>query len=420
MTRRWLLLSLAALAIGNAWGTPKLLYRSLEAEAATEYQTGDGQFGPGFVRLIARAELALTDRLTGKLVASPCAGPYRMQPEGVTQCTTERLLEELTLGGAYSGFDFSLGRQVITQGNTEGFILLDRYNGRDFCRFARVDVQNKLPNWIARGRASLNGDASLSLTFAPYSGQSRLPRQGSYCDDEFHDAGRFANLHDPENDSLSAWAGGAELAVSRDRWSATLNVMSTQEDSFVLKTLPRLEKTRPRTLWLGGTASTTLGGIVLRGEFAFSPEREFTLLPQALGGLLRQGIGTDGVDKRWNLLASVGLEARHDDWYWALQYFLDHAEGGPALVRDADSSHMMSLRTRKTFANETIAFDSFAIVDMDYSDLALRASLSYDIDEDTAVTLGGTAYASMGRNAGLFGHYVGRESLFLKLRRTLF
>jgi hypothetical protein len=420
MARPWLAPLLAPIlcACGDASGAPKLVYGSVESEAASEFQSGDGQFGPSYLRLIGRAELALTESLTAKAVVSPCGGPYSAQPKGVTECSPKRLIEELTLGGVYEGFDFSVGRQIVTQGNTEGFILLDRYNGRDFCRFARLDVQNKLPNWIARGRA-FSGPLTFAATFAPFSANSRLPAPGSYCDDAFHDPGRFDRFSDPENDRLEDWAGGGEFAVTRDSWSAALNLMSTREDIFVLKTVPLPEKTRPRTLWLGGTASATFGGIVLRGEVAFAPERAFTLDPAALGGLFLRGIQTNGVDERWNLLASVGVEGRNDDWYWALQYFHDRVENGPALTRDAEA-HFASLRIRKSFLNDRVTLDSFAVMDISYSDLGIRASVSYEFDEETKVEVGGTAYADMGNDPGLLGNYAGRESLFVKLRRTLF
>jgi hypothetical protein len=415
-----LLLGLFALLLaGAAWGAPKLLYGSVESEAATEYQVGDGQFGPSYLRLIGRAEVAMTEQLTAKALVNPCLGPYSTHPKGVTECAVYRWLEELSINGVYDGFDFSIGRQVITQGNTEGFILLDRYNGRDFCRFSRLDVQNKLPNWLARGRASLSDSASLSLTFAPFSAVSYLPQAGSYCDDRFHDAGRFNTLRDPENDSLADWAGGGELAFTHDSWSATLNALSMKEDIFVLETVPAPQKIRPRTLWLGGTAAASLGPVVLRGELAFSPDRAFTLAPQAVGGLLRRGLATDGAEGRWNVLASLGLEGRNDEWYWALQYFLDRVEAGPALTRELES-HLASLRVRRSFLNERLALDGFAVLDMSYSDFAIRVQASYEIDEKTQIAIGGTAYADMGGDPGLLGSYVGRESLFLKLRRTLF
>jgi len=406
-------------SMAGAWDMPKLAYRSLELEGATEYQVGDGQFGPSFMRLIGRAEWALNDKLTAKVMVSPCAGPYSTHPKGVTQCAMYRLIEELTLSGVYEGFDFSFGRQIITQGNTEGFVLLDRYNGRDFCRFARLDTQNKLPNWLAKGRASLGGPTSFSLTFAPFSPQSYLPQTGSYCEDRFHNVGRFNGLYDPENNGIGDWGGGGELAFSHDSWSATLNAMSVKEDIYVVETVPMLQKTRPRTFWLGGSASAPLGTVILRGELAFAPDRDFTLNPAVLGGLLKRGVSTNGVDGRWNLLTSMGLEGRNDDWYWALQYFFDRVGGGPSLVRDVQS-HMASLRIRRAFLNDRITLDSFAVLDVSYSDFAIRAQVSYEIDEATSMAIGGTAYANMGHDEGWLGSYAGRESLFLRLRRTLF
>lgn len=418
----WLSLGTIVLLLfvcSESMGAPKLVFSSLEVEAADEFQVGNNSFGPGFLRLIGRAELALTENLTAKAMVSPCGGPYRTRPEGVTQCAVYRLIEELTLNGDYNRFSFSVGRQVVTQGNTEGFILLDRYNGRDYCRFTRLDVQNKLPNWMARGKASLGDSTSLTLTYAPFSGQSYLPQAGSYCEDSFHGLGQFSYLHDPNNNSFSDGAGGAELAFSHDRWSATLNVMSTMEDLYTLKTIPLPQKDKSRTLWVGGTSTVSLGPVIVRGEIAFSPSRDFTMTPSAAMGRLMRGGVTNGVDQRWNLLAAFGIEGRNDEWYWALQYFDDRIGSGDALVRD-EESHYLSLRFRRAFLNDRIALDSFTVFDIDYSDLAIRATVSYEFNEKTTVMIGGTGYVDFDHNTGWFGSYEGRESVFVKLRRTLF
>lgn len=415
--RAAVLLFLVSLVTNDAVGEVELAYSSVEAEAASEYQVGDRRFGPSFIRLIATAEFAITDDLTVKTVVSPCIGSYSTeQPEGVTQCSRERLVEELTLSGIGDGFDFSIGQQIITIGNSEAFMLLDRFNGRDLCRFARLDTQNKLPNLIAQGRI-FSGASTFSLTFAPFSGESQLADTNGYCADRFNDFGRFEHLDAPENKSLNDWAGGLEYAVTHDNWGATLNVISTREDLFVLETLPALNKTRPRTLWIGGTASATFGGIVVRGEIAYAPERRFSLAPEAVGTLATRGIATNGVDERWNLLTLIGLETRKGDWYLALQYLNDRVTGGPDLVRDSET-HTASMRVRRTFANERLAINSFAVLDMDYRDFAIRISGVYELNDDTEIEVGGTVYADFGNEPGYLGSYEGRESLYIQLRWT--
>jgi hypothetical protein len=407
----------ASIASSTASAAPELVYTALEAEAAGEYQVGDQAFGPGFLRLTGTAEVAFTEALSGKATISPCLGPYSRQPEGVTQCSPERIVEVLTLNGVGERYDFSLGRQIVTVGNTEGFVMLDRFNGRDLCRFARLDTDNKLPNWLARARA-FAGDATLTLTYAPYSAESELPEPGSYCADTFTGLSQFDDLSDPDSDTWSDWAGGAELAITRDRWSASLDAISTREELFGIQTLPTLRKTRPRTLWLGGNWSVTLADIVLRGEVAYTPQREFTLTPAATGQLLMQGLGTDGTEERWNLSTVIAVEMRPGDWYWSLQYFDDQIQGGPALVVDR-RGRMLSLRVNRTFANERFALSTFSVLDLEYQDFAIRAALAYEINASTTFEIGGTAYADNGSETGLFGSYAGRGSLFATLQRRL-
>lgn len=395
----------------------ELTYSAFAVEAASEYQVADRHLGPGLVRFIAQAEVALSEDVTAKAVISPCLGSYSAEAESGTQCAKGRLVEELILKGGDSAMDFSLGRQIVTQGNTEGFVILDRFNGRDMCRFARLDIQNKLPNWIAKGRAFW-GDNSFAMTFAPFSAESEIPDPTGYCNDRFHDLGRFAAQENPDNNSIADWAGGAEWALNRDSWSTTFNVLSTREDLFVLELLPSWKKIRPRTLWLGGSTSATLNNIVLRGEIAFAPERDFTIDPNALSSVLMSGMNTNGIEKRWNLLSVIGAELQRGDWYWALQYYDDRVASDTnesRLVRDLES-HFASLRVRRTFANEEVVLNSFAIWDMDYRDFAVRASVTYEFNVNTTLELGGTLYADFGGTPGLFGSYDGRESVFMNLR----
>lgn len=412
MMNRWKLLWLP-MGFINPVVALELSYSSITAETLWEYQVADHHLEPGLLRFIAQGEVALTDALKAKAIVSPCLGSY--SADGF-QCASSRLLEELTIAGSDADMDFVVGRQIVTQGNTEGFIVLDRFNGRDMCRFLRLDIQNKLPNWLAKGRVSWD-DNTVAITLAPFSATSTIPNPDGYCNDAFHDLGRFAELTDPGNDSITDWAGGVEWALNRDSWSTTVNVMSTKEDLFVLEMVPQLLKTRPRTSWLGGTVSTTLGDVVLRGEVAFAPARDFTIAGAAVAELLRHSIPTSGVMERWNVISVIGAELQHDDWYAALQYYDDRVEGGVPLVRD-QVAHLASLRMRRTFYNEQAILNSFIIVDMDYRDLALRTAISYEFTANTLGEVGYTWYADFGNNGGLFGSYAGRESLFMNLKAT--
>ena len=104
-------------------------------------------------------------------------------------------------------------------------------------------------------------------------------------------AGGFDFVPDPRNDSLEAWAVGAEVSLQRDEYELSLDIMSMREADFVLKTFPSLAKTRPRTLWLGGSGSISVGDHgVLRTEVALSPRRSFTLDPAETALLARTGV----------------------------------------------------------------------------------------------------------------------------------
>ena len=403
--------------IETVLAAPTLSYAAAELETGGGYRPGEPPVDAAYARFIGTLEVALTGTLGARAVVAPCLGAYIDTPDSVGDCSPHRLIEHMSVDGFGAEYDFSIGRQVVSLGNTEGFVLLDRLNGRDYCRFARLDTDNKLPNGLARGRV-FAGPATFTLLYAPFSPESRTPASDGYCADRYNDPGGLDHLSPPDHEGLSDWAGALGFGLDLDRWNFTLNLLSTREDVFVLRTAPTFEKTRPRTHWLGGSASTTLGDFVLRGEWAYAPERAFTLTSAETLARVMRGETTDGTEERWNLLGSLGLELRDGDWFWALQYFRDQVENGADLSRRR-LQEMVSLRTRVGFANDRVELSVFAIADLTAQDLAFNVVVDYEINDSVRLEAGGTLYSDYAGAAGYFGEYAGRESFFLRLNWTL-
>ena len=396
---------------------PTLSYAAAELETGSEYQLGDQRAGSDYIRFIGTVEAALTGSLEARAVVAPCLGAYTDAPTSVADCSPHRLIERLTLDGFGDAYDFSIGRQVVTLGNTEGFTILDRLNGRDYCRFARLDTDNKFANDLLRGRV-FAGPATFTLHYAPFSPESHMPASDGYCADRFNDPGGLDHLSPPANDRLADWAGAVGFGLDLDRWSFALNLLSTREDLFVLQTAPAPVKTRPRTHWIGGVASTTVGRFVLRGEWAYAPQRDFTLTSAETLARLARGEATDGTESRWNLLGSLGLELRDGDWFWAFQYFRDEVGEGAELSRSR-LREMVSLRMRAGFDNDRAGLSLFAVADLTDRDLGFNAVFDYAINDAVRLEVGGTVYSDYADAAGYFGRYAGRESFFLRLHWML-
>ena len=243
-----------------AAAAPDYLAVTTELEVAGNTRTGEVDHQEG--GLTVRLEEQLTDRTHATLVAT--AAGRRSRPRDGHPAGTETFfegrsrIETLTLSHVGDDFDVVAGNQVLSVGRADAFQLLDRFNGRDMCDFVRLDLDFKKPNPIVQVRM-FRDDLTVRLIAAPFSADNDIADDRGSCADVLTNAGGFDFVPDPRNDSLEAWAVGAEVSLQRDEYELSLDIMSMREADFVLKTFPSLAKTRPRTLWLGGSGSISVG-----------------------------------------------------------------------------------------------------------------------------------------------------------------
>ena len=400
-----------------AAAAPDYLAVTTELEVAGNTRTGEVDHQEG--GLTVRLEEQLTDRTHATLVAT--AAGRRSRPRDGHPAGTETFfegrsrIETLTLSHVGDDFDVVAGNQVLSVGRADAFQLLDRFNGRDMCDFVRLDLDFKKPNPIVQVRM-FRDDLTVRLIAAPFSADNDIADDRGSCADVLTNAGGFDFVPDPRNDSLEAWAVGAEVSLQRDEYELSLDIMSMREADFVLKTFPSLAKTRPRTLWLGGSGSISVGDHgVLRTEVALSPRRSFTLDPAETALLARTGVPTDGTDERWNLLVLLGYEFELADWTTDVQLFADVVDPGPKLLRN-DVGSFASLRLHKTFMHARLSFALFSIYDLVDHDIVVRPELSYEASDRLTLTVGLVHYDDLDGEPGIFGTFEDRPQVFAGLR----
>ncbi|MGB0659834.1 MAG: hypothetical protein ACPGNV_06600 [Mangrovicoccus sp.] len=366
-----------------------------------------------------RLEEALGDRLSFTFEGH-LAGRLWEQPGGAgrwRENTSE--VETATLTWIGDGVDMVAGQQIVSLGRTDGLVLLDRLNGRDYCDLARLNVfDDKRPNGIieARGYAGNWGFRALA---APLSGRSDFADPRSSCYDSFNDPAALSAVQDPGlNDPASDWAAAAEISLETDAVGLALTALSTREDSFTLATYPEFAKDRPRVFWFGGSGSASVLGAVLKAELAYSPARVFTLTQEETMARLMAGQTSDGTQERWNALGMLGLAFEIRDWSFDAQYVLDQVESGAALSRD-ETLRYATLNLRRGFLNDTLNFSLFGLYDFTYEDTALRPEISYQFNDRLTLDAGAVLYEDAGNRTGFFGSYDGGDLVFVGLSYQL-
>lgn len=401
----------------SALAAPDYFAMTTEIEIAGNTRTGEADHQEG--GLTIRLEEQVTNQTHATLVATAAgrrSHPRDGHPEREQAFFEGRArIETLTLSHVGDDFDVVIGNQVLNVGRADAFQLLDRFNGRDMCDFARLDLDFKQPNQIVQVRM-FRDDLTIRLIAAPFSAENDVANDRSSCADALTNAGRFDYVPDPHNDALEAWAAGAELSLQRDEYELSLDIMSMREADFVLKTFPEFHKVRPRALWLGGSGSVSVGDDgVLRTEVALSPRRSFTLDPAETALLARNGVPTDGTDERWNLLGLLGFEFEHEDWTTDIQFFADVVDGGPRLLRN-DFGSFGSLRLYKTFMHARLSTQLFAVYDLVDDDIVVRSDLSYEASDRLTLTAGLVVYDDLDAQPGIFGTFENRPQVFAGLQ----
>ena len=364
----------------------------------------------------------LTDELTFSADVTAWARRYfprdRLSFGDGSFADTEVEADTFALTWQGSGFDVTAGSQIVALGQTDGFVLLDRMNGRDMCEFSRLEIDNKDPGRLVEARA-FSGDHSFRLIVGE-SGTNDYAEPRSYCEDTFIRPNSASALDDPADDFDFGddWAGAVEYKFVRDTFEFSLDVVSVREADFVLSTYPSFGKLRPRTTWFGGSASATLGSGVIRGEVAYAPDRAVTLDTAETMKLAIAGAFTDGTEKRANTLVSIGYEFDIFGWTVDQQLFLDHVERGRDLVREQDQ-FFSSMRLRKTLFNDKIDFQLFLVADLKVSDIAVRTVGEYQINDSLRLNLGGVFYSDHGSDTGFFGSFDGRSVAFVGIELEL-
>lgn len=324
----------------------------------------------------------------------------------------ELIIDELTASYLGDQFDIVIGIQVQPIGKVDAFQVLDRLNGIDMCRFARLDLDYKRANPMAQVRF-FQDNITIRGIFAPFSPENEVADFRASCADTLTNAATFGAVPDPGNDEPADWAGALELTLVEDEFDVGLHVLTLKEADFVLSTFPTFAKDRPRVLWFGASFATGVLDGVLRTELGFTPKRRFTLDPAETFGLVASGTQTDGTDERWNGLGLVGYEYSYDDWTADLQLLADIVEGGSQLVRP-ELAGFASLRLRKAFLNDRLASQLFSVYDLTNQDIAVRLELTYELQDGLNLQFGYVHYGDLAKDAGFFGTFDGRSEVFLK------
>ncbi|MEA1876509.1 MAG: DUF1302 family protein, partial [Bacteroidota bacterium] len=155
----------------------------------------------------------------------------------------------------------------------------------------------------------------------------------------------------------------------------------------------------------GGSFSTEIFGVVLRGEAAYYNGKHFqTQDPVAVEAL---------VEKDY-LHYLVGMDFSIKDVKFSTQFIqetiLDYDEN----MLNEEVQNTMTFLARYDMFRETLHLDIFAYIGLTNEDALIRPKITYDFDDSFSILLGSNIF--VGDEKGRFGQYKDNSMVYLKLK----
>lgn len=155
---------------------------------------------------------------------------------------------------------------------------------------------------------------------------------------------------------------------------------------------------------IGGSVSTELNGIVVRGETAYYMGKYFSSNDPSLSeGVIQKNyihslIGFDGT--LWGLTMSAQLISK---------IILDYDS---QIVSD-EVDNTITLLVRKDLWRETLHLELFSYVGLNNSDALIRPKITYDLDDGVKIIAGANWFIG---SAGTFGNYDANDMVYTKVQ----
>ena len=327
-------------------------------------------------------------------------------------------LREVYLDIFFDAMDFRLGKQQIIWGKADGVFITDIISPKNLSEFLLPDFDE-----IRMGVTALKADYYLgnntleavwipafTATVAPDSGSiwyktSSFPITPSfdYSQKEvtpslensefFAKFSAMTSLIDFEVMAGYAWDDDPAIHVQKTVDQATMQLSS-------ITVTPR----HHRLGICGGSFSTTLGPVVLRGESAYYSGKYFQTEDMT---------ATDGLTEKNYLHYLMGVDFNIGEFLISTQFIqqaiLDYDDD---IVNDEFENTATVLLSR-TFLRETLKLELFSYIGLNNKDALIRPKLTYDFTDGFQFLLGANIFTGA---EGRFGQYDDNDMIYLKVK----
>ncbi len=336
-------------------------------------------------------------------------------------------LREVYLDMYFNNTDIRIGKQQIIWGKGDGVFITDIVSPKDLNEFLLPDFDEIRTGITALKLNQYVGNQTFELVYIPAftatvfpeatSIWSRTPAFPAPVTEDYSEKAVPATL---ENSEVFAKVSGILPFMDYELmggylWDDDPSLHITPEFTGPPPTLTGVTLTpqHHRLSVVGGSFSTELAGMVLRGEGAYYQGKQFLAMNA-------MDYPIDLIEKDY-LHYLLGLDFSIGSTRFSSQFIQQAIMDYDDLIVQEDAVNTVTFLANRTFLRETLTAQLFGYVGLNKSDALIRPTLSYDLADGFEILGGANIFVKdadivEGEDPGQFGYFDDNDMLYMKVK----
>ncbi len=329
-------------------------------------------------------------------------------------------MREIYMDMYFENFDIRIGKQQIVWGKADGVFITDIVSPLDLSEFLLPDFDEIRIGVIAAKIDYYVGNGTFEAIIIPQFTPTQTPGSGSIWNitPEFPAPPTF----DWSKSNVEASLQNTEIFLKYSAMTSKVDFEIiggyTWDDIPTMYVEKVMAPTTPPTLnglkitpihnrlyVGGGSFSTEVKGVILRGEAAYYNGKYFqTEDPMAEGAIIQKEYINYVVGVDFNI-GNVKLSTQ-----FIQKYILDYDE----MIIDNETNNLATFLAHYDMMRETLHLELFSYIGLTDGDALIRPKITYDFDDSFNILLGGNIF--VGDRAGQFGQYQDNTMVYAKIK----
>ena len=334
-------------------------------------------------------------------------------------------MRELYLDLYFDNFDIRIGKQQVVWGKADGVFITDVVSPLNLTEFLLPDFDEIRRGVIAAKIDYYIGNSTIEAIIIPQFTPTLTPASNSiwYIQPDFPAPATF----DWSQSEIKPSLENSEVFLKYSLMSSNIDfdIMGgyTWDDNPTMhvqkqfgmdtSTVPpspiltgiSITPQHHRLGLVGGSFSTEIKGVIIRGEAAYYNGKYFqTSAPMAVDAIIQK----DYLNYVVGLDFSLGPVKMSGQFIQ--KYIVDHED----MMLDDEINNMATVMARYDMLRETLHLELFSYIGITNSDALIRPKVTYDFDDGFSILLGGNIF--VGDEGGQFGKYHNNSMIYTKIK----